>query len=366
MGAAFVQVDVSVVIPVYNAQKYLDVCLKSVVEQSLENLEIICVNDGSTDGSPAILRKYADRDKRVKIINKENSGYGASMNVGMDAAQGTYIGIVESDDIIDKEMFKTLFEMAVRYDLDIVKSDYYEFEENGATKYIKSCKRKPECYGQVINAQLVPEIFDFQMNTWTGIYRAEFLRENEIKHNETPGASFQDNGFWFQTLALAKRIMFIDEAFYRYRQDNPHSSINDVSKVYCMCDEYDFIEGFVENHPEVKELHMDAFIVKRYWNYMFSYERIATENKQPFLRRMASDFARHQKEIAALKDIHVRDILLRVIDDSELFYYEDTLWRLNELKKEKQDLLRRIRASNEMKRGKQLTGFAKKLLGRKT
>lgn len=92
------KVKVSIVVPIYNVEKYLRQCLDSIVNQTLKNIEIICVNDGSTDNSLKIIQEFADKDSRIKIINKENTGYGNSMNIGFDAAIGEYIGIVESDD----------------------------------------------------------------------------------------------------------------------------------------------------------------------------------------------------------------------------------------------------------------------------
>ena len=104
---------ISVLIPVYNVEKYLERCLKSVCNQSFKDIEIICINDGSTDSSLSILEEYAKNDSRIKIIDKSNSGYGISMNIGLDNATGDYVGIIESDDFADLGMFETLYNMAV-------------------------------------------------------------------------------------------------------------------------------------------------------------------------------------------------------------------------------------------------------------
>lgn len=96
---------VSVLIPCFNVERYVRECLDSVVNQTLGDLEILCINDGSTDATPDILREYAARDARIRIIDKPNSGYGDSMNRGLDAASGEYIGIVESDDRAEPDMF---------------------------------------------------------------------------------------------------------------------------------------------------------------------------------------------------------------------------------------------------------------------
>ena len=92
--------EVSIIVPVYNEEQYLEECLESIRCQSLQDIEVICVDDGSTDGSLAIIKRFMQKDSRFRVIQKSNSGYGSSMNQGMDAAQGKYIGIVESDDWI--------------------------------------------------------------------------------------------------------------------------------------------------------------------------------------------------------------------------------------------------------------------------
>lgn len=100
--------EISVIVPVYNSEKFLKECLDSILSQTYGDLEVICVNDGSTDNSLDILNQYKNSDSRVKVIDKENSGYGASLNMGIDAAQGNYIGIVESDDFIKENMYEEL------------------------------------------------------------------------------------------------------------------------------------------------------------------------------------------------------------------------------------------------------------------
>lgn len=319
---------VSIVVPIYNVSKYLRECLDSIKTQTLKDIEIILVNDGSTDNSLEIMREYASKDPRIKIISKENSGYGDSMNKGMECAKGDYIGIVESDDYVDKNMFEDLYETAVANHCDIVKSDYYEFMTDGDQKYIHTVN---DCdfYNTVVNSTF-KQIFHFRMNTWTGIYKRSFIEQNGIKHNTSPGASFQDNGFWFQTLSLAERVMFVDRAYYHYRQDNPNSSINSNSKVFVMCDEYAYIERFIESNPHIKEKLYGTFLTKKYYNYMFIYNKLAEQYKIEFLKRFASEFAIHLNDPHFPKDFdpHEFGLLKRIVDDPTQFYYDDEIWRL--------------------------------------
>ena len=121
------QPKVSVIIPIFNVERYLSQCLDSVVNQTLKEIEIICVNDGSTDKSLDIIKEYASKDSRIVIIDKKNSGYGHSMNCGMDIAKGEYIGIIESDDYAELQMFEKLYNLANKKNLDVVKSGFFYY-----------------------------------------------------------------------------------------------------------------------------------------------------------------------------------------------------------------------------------------------
>lgn len=324
---------VSIVVPVYNVATYLPECLDSVIKQTLKDIEIICVDDGSTDNSLEILNEYAKKDDRVKVITKPNAGYGNSMNMGMDAATGEYIGIVESDDWVEPTMFADLYKAAKKYNAEIVKSDYYEFTTKEGDKqiYIQT-PTIPYFYNRPISADTFEDIFHFRMNTWTGIYKTSFLRLFDIRHNETPGASYQDNGFWFKTISLATTAIFLDKAYYHYRQDNPNSSINSKGKVFCMCDEYKFIREFVDANPDIKTAHLQTFLAKKYYNYFYTYKRVANEHKIAFLKRFAEEF-NESLENEEFDDTMLPEkemsILKRIMKDPEKFYYDDMIWELN-------------------------------------
>ena len=128
------KIAVSVVIPVYNVKKYIKECLDSVLNQTLNNIQIICVDDGSTDGSEKILDEYEKKDSRITVIHKANGGYGQAMNIGNAHARGEYIAILEPDDYIDIDMYEELYSIAKEKDLDFVKSNYYRFWGDGESR----------------------------------------------------------------------------------------------------------------------------------------------------------------------------------------------------------------------------------------
>ncbi len=365
------KVLVSIIVPIYNVEKYVAECVKSCQKQTLKNIEIICVDDGSTDNSLAVVNSMAKKDPRIKCITKKNSGYGNTMNVGFDNAKGEYIIIAESDDYIEPDMCEFLYNKASNYKLDIVKSDYYTFTTtNGKKKtmYESTCG-DPKFYNKILFPKKDKEIFVFQMNTWTGIYNTEFIRKNNIRHNETPGASYQDNGFWFQTLTLVKSIMFVDRAFYHYRQDNPNSSINSKGKVFCMNEEYAFIHDFMIKNNQVKENFMFEFFRKKFFNYMHTYSRIAEEYKLLFLKKFSEELKQTQKSgeinIEKIPDKWLNEMAVRIMDDYKLFYYEDTIYRLEMQLKNAHERLDMLNNSNEFVKGRATADKIRKFLGMK-
>ncbi len=284
--------QVSIVIPIYNVEQYLRECLDSVVNQTLKDIEIICVNDGSTDNSLAIVQEYAEKDSRIKIISKPNSGYGHTMNVGIDAATGEYIGIVEPDDYVKLDMYEQLYAIAKKENLHLIKADFYRFTGFGDNLKLtyNSLTSDNIYYNKVLNPKENTEVFKFVMNTWSGIYKREFLNQHHIRHNETPGASFQDNGFWFQTFCWAERMYFLNKPFYMNRRDNPGSSVHDRRKVYCASEEYNYIYRFLENNPKLKEKYIHIYFLKKFHNYNFTMQRIGKEYHQEFLQHFSKEF----------------------------------------------------------------------------
>lgn len=322
---------VSVIIPTYNVEQYLRECLDSIIRQTLQEIEIICVNDGSTDGSLEIINEYAEKDPRIVVITGPNGGYGKAMNKGLDAATGDYVGIVEPDDYIGLTMYEDLYEIAVKHDLDFVKADFYRFstDEGGIlNKQYNALSKNNEYYNRVFKPLEEKECFRFIMNTWSGIYKRAFLERYRMRHNETPGASFQDNGFWFQTFLLAERAMFVNRPYYMNRRDNPNSSVKSKDKVYCVNEEYKYIKKLIlERYPslwnEVKSIHT----LKRLHNYDFTLSRIAPEFKKQYITDISKEFRDNEVLGELDKEFFTAgewELLLRIKNEPEEYYLEIT------------------------------------------
>ncbi len=322
-------VKVSIVIPVCNVESFLRECLDSAVNQTLEDIEIICINDGSKDNSLEIIKEYAAQDSRVKVISKDNAGYGHTMNIGMDLAQGEYIGILESDDYADLHMYEDLYKIAVEHDVEFVKADFHRFviDENGEKKLTRMNVGYGKYYNQVLNPSENGELFKLNMQTWTGIYKKSYLDKYCIRHNETPGASYQDNGFYFRTYCWATKIYLVNQPYYMYRFDNPNSSVHNKAKAYCIKDEFDLTYEYLQQFDEIPEKSIHLFYWKKFKSYMFTLGRIGQELKKDFLMNFSEEFKKVREEDGLREELFSKPdwrVLNWIIDEPE-DYYE---WRV--------------------------------------
>ena len=283
------QPRVSLLVPIYNVENYLRECLDSAQNQTLRDIEIICINDGSKDSSRSIIQEYLDCDDRFRVIDKENSGYGISMNMGLDAARGEYVGILESDDFFEPNALELLVNTAEKFDAQVAKANFWFYwsmpeEKNELFEVITT-----DMANRLVDTQKEYEIYYRKNSIWSAIYRRDFLNGNDIRFLETPGASYQDTAFDFKVWANATRVTFLHDAVLHYRQDNEASSVNSPSKLYCVCDEYNEIERFLAAHPD-KNYLVAVEEKMKYDTYMWNYDRLADELKLEFLKRFSEDF----------------------------------------------------------------------------
>ena len=282
---------ISIIVPMYNTAKYLRECLESLRMQSLKDIEIILVNDGSIDDTLLIATEYAKRDKRFRIIDKKNTGYGDSVNRGIERAKGKYIGIVEPDDFCDGEMFGRLYALAVENEVAIARGGYYLFSKDG-TKATHSTCLKSE--GGVLSPLEDYEVFYEPPAIWSAIYEKKFLKKNKIEFLDTPGASYQDAGFHFKTLACAKRIAYIDEPLYYYRTDNPNSSVKSYKKTMAIVREFESIEEFIEGLDN-KGLLMDYCQVAKFGRYHWNLMRLEERDAKEFIKFAKEEFKKEER-----------------------------------------------------------------------
>ena len=278
---------VSIVLPVYNVEKYLRECLDSLLAQKLKEIEIIVVNDGSTDSSPEIAAEYAAKDSRVRLISKENEGYGKTMNRGFAEARGEYVGIVESDDFADPRMFKDMYKFAKRHDLDLVKANYYEHSDQG------DVFQEPFIgldYKKVFDPRTDQRALVVLPIIWSALYRRSMIECEGVRFNETPGASYQDTSFVFQVWASARRAAILPKGYLHYRVDNVNSSVKSSSKVFAVCDEYELSSQFLAKDPEKQQAFEKILNLLKLGTYRWNFNRLAPEYQLQFAERMRGEY----------------------------------------------------------------------------
>ena len=213
-------IKVSVIVPVYNVEKYLCECMDSIINQTLDDIEIICVNDGSTDNSLEILEEYAQKDSRVKVITIENSGLSIARNYGIQHAQGEYIGFVDSDDYIDSTMYEKLYISCVQNNLDLAICKISLFDDKTCQVY-----NDLDYFNLNVFTGFDKEIFNsddtkpftcnINVNAYNKLYKKSLLDNNSIEF--PPHLIFEDEVFFIKTYLYAKRISVVNEFLYYYR-----------------------------------------------------------------------------------------------------------------------------------------------------
>lgn len=279
-------VKISVIVPVYNVQDYLVQCIESIRHQTLKDLEILCIDDGSTDRSGQILDIYARKDKRIKVIHKKNTGYGHTMNIGLDEAGGEYIGIVESDDFIEENMYEELYKIAKKSDLDFVKSNHWKYSNEG--RVLDTGQDLCQCNTVFSRYENMEKVFAAR-SIWAGIYKRKFLADHQIRFLETPGASYQDNSFAFKVSITARSGYFSNAAYVNYRIDNAGSSVKSKEKIFCVCDEMAECRRYLlESDLDIRRIY-PYYIVNKKYIYIWNMKRLMPESRRVFARRIRKE-----------------------------------------------------------------------------
>lgn len=222
-------IKVSIIIPIYNVERYLVQCLQSVVNQTLKDIEIICINDGSTDQSGEILEQFARKDSRIIAINQKNQGVSITRNNGLKMAQGKYIGWVDSDDWIDPDFYQRLYESALKYEADIAMAGYKDIDEQNKT--LKTAIRflKEKAYN---NFNKKMKFIEKHMYLWNKIFKKDFLDKCQLYFPEN--VTYEDVIWLPQIFYKAEKVCTVPNTYYHYRE-NPnsivHTTKNDSKKL---------------------------------------------------------------------------------------------------------------------------------------
>lgn len=285
-------VKVSVVLPVYNVEPYLRDCMDSIVNQTLADIEIICINDGSPDNSLDILNEYAEKDNRVSVYSQENGGHAVATNKGIDLATGDYLFLMDSDDVLDLRALELTYEKAIEKEVDFVLFKAINYDDENDRYY------ETEVYSMdKIAAKVGDDVFDYNdikelmfeaiVTPWSKLFKRDFIMKNNIRFPE--GLIFEDNVFFYNALLSADRIYFLKEFLFIRRWYPKSSTMNGDLR---------FLDSI-----SVANLTIDVFKEKgefeNYKNYLynkkvstafFRFNHIKDEFKETFFQAMKEDF----------------------------------------------------------------------------
>lgn len=241
---------ISIIVPVYKVEKYLDKCIESIVNQSYRDLEILLVDDGSPDNCPAMCDAWAQKDRRIKVIHKENGGVSSARNVGLGYAGGEYIGFVDSDDYTDLHMYEFLLANMTENHSDISVCSTFLVKENGDIQPDSTVTQ------QVLRQKEAVETISYSMNNslWNKLFRRKVLGESRFDEGHTFG---EDHLFLLKVLKNIEKISFVNVPLYYYVQrsnstTNAGLSRRSFDQVYMKDALYAFVR---ENFPYIREYY---------------------------------------------------------------------------------------------------------------
>lgn len=272
------QPKVSVIVPVYKVEKYLVQCVESILAQTLKEIEIILIDEGDKDACRIIIDYYAKIDNRIIAIHEKNGGYGASCNKGFMIARGEYIGIVESDDFIDSHMYEEMYNYAKKYNVDILKTPYYEYFDKTSKEeeIIKKCPAW-ELLKKIPNTNKFsvieyPIFFGIHPCLWSSIYRTDFIKEKNIKFDEEKGSGYVDQTFRVLSLCHANSIYYLHKPYYYYRLSNPDASTANDYNMSSMVKRWENVHELIEKNFKTMKSAIEPYLIRE--EFVCTFEKV--------------------------------------------------------------------------------------------
>ncbi|WP_461462323.1 glycosyltransferase [Methanobrevibacter sp.] len=297
-------VKVSVIIPVYNVEDYLQRCLDSIIYQTLEDIEIICINDESTDSSLEILKEYAKRDNRIIIKSQENQGLSGARNHGIRIASGEYYYFIDSDDWIELDALEKLYYHAVSNDSEIVFFNSIE--------HLKKNKTRNRIYLPVDEENYSNFVFDYNYNkrlvmnnkfvVWTKFFKASLIKDNDLIFHFR---LFEDVAFHVETLFLAKRVSYIPEILHHYNrlnQDSLQNKKTSYNKRLAIFKVFDLVEEILNKYDKVDEFKTNFAEFKINQSYQ-NFNQLHQDFREEYYNRMRDEFLKMELDLDILSEI---------------------------------------------------------------
>lgn len=286
---------ISVIVPVYNVEPYIDRCIESIVNQDYTDLEIILIDDGSHDGSGAICDRWAEKDNRIAVIHKANEGLGMARNTGLEVATGDYIAFVDSDDWIDYDMYSTLINKALLYEADIVFCGHHIEYSPGKWKDVRDVEdtkvfNESEIYELSLKfiSGMHNEAHTYMMSVWHSIYNKKIIETQFFSEREVVS---EDLHFQLSAILKSKRVVCIPEAYYYYALNkNSLSHTFHFNKFHLYQNLSKHIENLYGNSDGKRIAHTFYFYTSLWIiRQIVSHDSIRIKNKKKYLKTIVQD-----------------------------------------------------------------------------
>lgn len=289
---------VSIIIPVYNAAGYLDKCIESVLSQTHSDLDVIIVNDGSTDTSADVISKYLS-DSRVVYIEQENAGVSAALNRGMDCASGEFITFIGNDDYLEPEMYEKMLHALKTEDADMSVCDFNLVYEDGRDKQAKYSKLKNETidlkndlYRYFTKCCVNPRSNNY---VWSRLYKTEIIKKSKVRFEKL--SIGEDTLFNFKLLAHTNKVVLIENGFYNYLQ-RAGSVVHNVAKKQALAktyaDQFDLIADYYKNNHCEQLIECLPVIAFTRMRSVFFYSRLSGMSNDEIVKSISDDFSGRQ------------------------------------------------------------------------
>ena len=256
---------------------YIQQSIESVMKQTLHDIEIICVDGGSSDGTREFLLSCCKKDSRVQLISSDEKSYGHQINLGIEVASGEYIGIVETDDYIDEEMYWRLYDVAaITGKPDVIKCGFFSLVENKEKLWKTAIFSITASTGDCFSLNDHYSLLEGHPSVWACIYRRDFLEQHKLRMKEVPGGGWVDNLFLFQTMCEAKKISWVNRPLYFYRKERNGSS-SQIIDCTIPLDRINDIKDYLEMYYS-GDAYLEKALFQRFSDY--SYRILSSQHKK--------------------------------------------------------------------------------------
>ena len=327
---------ISVIVPVYNVEQYLRKCLDSILNQTFSNIEIICVNDGSTDNSRKILEEYKKKDFRIVIVDKKNGGLSSARNAGMKAAKGEFFSFIDSDDWVDITMLEKMYDNITSLNTDISICAVHQFDETDQKIDDTNPYYTLEYFDETFTDRVFsyketkPFIMDVCVMAWNKLYRRSLIEKYNAQFPD--GLIFEDGPFFFTIFFKTQKVSIVRDFLYYYRINRKNSIIQKAGKKFLnVIDVAEIMYDRIKDLPDFEDIKY-TFFRKKTEDFIYRFEHLNPKYKKAFAKKLQKDSSLVDDKLFPPEMVHGKFrynyFLFNNLKTGSILYYEAQKFRM--------------------------------------